>query len=229
MFPKGFPQLGEVVETELRDLERIMEKEYAQDESLASAPACHGECGPASAENGDHAETGRQFECQPCSEVGLVYEDVDSSVLSAEDVVRVKAALDSGACRSCLGPDDLPAGVEPSGNPTGASFVGANNSPIKRYGEAITKCRHAKGSFGTTWQVAAVTRPLAAVSQTCGPMDKPGRQEVIFTNQTSYILPPGAAAEIIKKFKPVAEFPREGNLYLAELELSSFAGQGPAR
>ena len=165
----------------------------------------------------------------PASAVSLVYEDVDSSVLSAEDVVRVKAALDSGACRSCLGPDDLPAGVEPSGNPTGASFVGANNSPIKRYGEAITRCRHARGSFGTTWQVAAVTRPLAAVSQTCGPMDKPGRQEVIFTNQTSYILPPGAAAEIIKRFKPVAEFPREGNLYLAELELSSFAGQGPAR
>jgi len=214
MFSKGFPQLGEVVETELRDLERIMEKEHAQDESLASAPACHGEC----AQNDG-----------PASAVSLVYEDVDSSVLSAEDVVRVKAALDSGACRSCLGPDDLPAGVEPSGNPTGASFVGANNSPIKRYGEAITKCRHAKGSFGTTWQVAAVTRPLAAVSQTCGPMDKPGRQEVIFTNQTSYILPPGAAAEIIKRFKPVAEFPREGNLYLAELELSSFAGQGPAR
>ena len=54
-------------------------------------------------------------------------------------------------------------------------------------------------------------------------------EAVIFTTQTSYILPPGAAAEIIKRPKPVAEHPREGNLYLAELELSSVAGQGPVR
>ena len=166
----------------------------------------------------------------PDTEVGLVYENVDCAVLSAEDVVRVKAALDSGACRSCLGPDDLPAGVEPSGNPSGASFVGANNSPIKRYGEAITKCRHARGSFGTAWQVAAVTRPLKSVSQTCGPMEHPtGHHDVLFTNKMSFVVPPGAVAEIIKKYKPIGEFPREGNLYLAELELSSFAGQGPAR
>jgi hypothetical protein len=175
---------------------------------------------------------GGQCSCCPATDggVSLVYEDLNSEILSAEDVVRVKSALDSGACRNCLGPDDLPAGVEPSGNPSGANFVGANNSPIKRYGEATTNCRHARGSFGTTWQIAAVSRPLNSVSQTCGPIEHPtGYQDVVFTNKTSYVLPPGAVAEIIKKYKPIAEFPREGNLYLAELELSSFAGQGPAR
>jgi len=116
MFSKGFPQLGEVVETELRDLERIMEEEHAQDESLASAPACHGESHgkPHVCCRADIGDGERETENDgPASAVSLVYEDVDSSVLSAEDVVRVKAALDSGACRSCLGPDDLPAGVEP--------------------------------------------------------------------------------------------------------------------
>ena len=68
------------------------------------------------------------------------------------------------------------------------------------------------------------------MSQTSGPIEHPaGEQDVVFTNKASYVLPPGAVAEIIKKPKPAVEFPREGNLYLAELELSSFAGQGPAR
>ena len=56
-----------------------------------------------------------------------------------------------------------------------------------------------------------------------------GHHDVLFTNKTSFVVPPGAVAEIIKKYKPIAEFPREGNRYLAELELSSFAGQGPVR
>ena len=72
-----------------------------------------------------------QCSCHPTADAGvsLVYEDLNSEVLSAEDVVRVKSALDSGACRNCLGPDGLPAGVEPSGNPSGASFVGPTTRP----------------------------------------------------------------------------------------------------
>ena len=56
-----------------------------------------------------------------------------------------------------------------------------------------------------------------------------GKQDVRFTNTTSYVVPPGAVAESIKKYKPIAEFPREGNLYLAELGLSSLVRQDPAR
>ena len=52
---------------------------------------------------------------------------------------------------------------------------------------------------------------------------------MLFNNKTSYVVPPGAVAEISNKYKPIAEFPREGNLYLTELELSSFVRQGPAR
>ena len=68
------------------------------------------------------------------------------------------------------------------------------------------------------------------MSQTCGPIEHPtGYQDVVFTHKTSYVLPPGAVADIIKGYKPIAEFPRDGDLYLAELELSSVVGQDPAR
>jgi hypothetical protein len=59
-----------------------------------------------------------------------------------------------------------------------------------------------------------------------GPVDK---QDVLFDNNFCYIVQPGVVAAIMKVIKAVAEHTREGNLYLTELELSSFAGQGSAR
>ena len=35
-------------------------------------------------------------------------------------------------------------------------------------------------------------------------------------------------AKVMEHVQPVAEYPREGNLYVAEVELSSVARQGPA-
>ena len=82
-FSKGFPQLGEAVETELRDLERIMDEEHSQEADefgLRDLTVCRSEA---------------ESECQPCcsmevtpdTEVGLVYENVGCAVLSAKDVV----------------------------------------------------------------------------------------------------------------------------------------------
>ena len=51
--------------------------------------------------------------------VGVVYEGGGDDMLGAL-TVTVKVAMDSGACASTLNPDDLPAGVVPSGNPSGA-------------------------------------------------------------------------------------------------------------
>ncbi len=79
------------------------------------------------------------------------------------------------------------------------------------------------------WNCAAVSRPLNSVSKIAGPMGPVGKQDVLFNNNSCYIVQPGAVAAIMKVIKAVAEYPREGNLYLAELELSSFAGQGSAR
>ena len=51
-------------------------------------------------------------------------------------------------------------------------------------------------------------------------------QDVLFNNKTCYVVPPGIVAKIMETIKAVAEYPREGNLYLANVELSSFARQG---
>ena len=77
--------------------------------------------------------------------------------------------------------------------------------------------------------MADVTRPLNSVSETCGPADGDGRQDVLFTNKKCYVVPPGVVAEIMKKTKSVVEYDRSGGLYLADIEMSSFIRQGATR
>ena len=55
-----------------------------------------------------------------------------------------------------------------------------------------------------------------------------GLRDVLFNNNACYVVPPGIVANIMEHIQAVAGYPREGNLYLAEVELLSFAGQGPA-
>jgi hypothetical protein len=145
---------------------------------------------------------------------------------AAERTVRVRAAMDSGAVDHVINPEDLPADVEPSGAIGDEHYVGANNSKIKRYGEAVTSCEHARGKFGMKWNCAEVSRPLNSTSKICGPMGPVGKQDVLFNNNSCYIVQPGVVAAIMKVIKCVAEYPREGNLYLADTALTSFAGQG---
>ena len=64
--------------------------------------------------------------------VGVLTEAEDDLVLSAEEIVKVKVAMGSGACDNVINPDDLPVGVVLSGNPSGTVFHGANSSPIRR-------------------------------------------------------------------------------------------------
>ena len=76
---------------------------------------------------------------------------------------------------------------------------------------------------GCGWQVAEVTRPLNSVAEVCGPIEhESGHQGVLFNNKTFFVVSPGVVAAIMKHVTAVAEYPREGNLYLAEVELSSF-------
>jgi len=198
----------------------IIKKVVSQDEQ--TRPLSH----PGEAEQTEMSAVRKLLECD--DRVGLIYDDEGDDLIGALTVV-VKAAMDSGACASVLNPDDLPAGVVPSGNPSGAVFHGASNSPIRRYGSAVTRMRNKTMDVGCRWQVAEVTRPLNAVSEVCGPMGPVGLQDVLFNNNTCYVVPPGIVAKIMEHIQAVAEYPREGNLYLAEIELSSFARQGPAK
>ena len=43
----------------------------------------------------------------------------------------VEVAVDPWSVANTIGPEDLPDGLEPAGNPTGDEFRGANNSPIR--------------------------------------------------------------------------------------------------
>ena len=131
--------------------------------------------------------------------VGVIYGTGDDMVLSAGEIVKVKVAMDSGACDNVINPDDLPVGVVPSGNPTGKVFHGANSSPIRRYGHAGTSMvQKGYAKIGSRWQCADVTRPLNSVSTVCGPFDGPGVQGVLFNNKTCYVVPPGVVERIMR-------------------------------
>ena len=163
-------------------------------------------------------------------EIGLIEED-EGEIMAATrpKVVTIKAAMDSGAVRNTISPDDLPDGVEPAGNPSGRDFVGANGSNIKRYGPCRTLLDGQFGAVGCDWETADVTRPLHSVSQVTGPADDPLKQDVLFTNRKCVVVPPGVVEEILKKVKPIVQHNREGNLYLAEMRMSSFPRQGVSR
>ena len=127
-------------------------------------------------------------------------------------------------------PDGLPAGVDITENKTGKHFSGAGGSVIKKYGSCSTMNQTKGGNkFGARWQVADVTRPLNSVSETCGPIDGPGTQDVLFTNKKCFVVPPGVVDQIMRTTKSVVEYGWSGGLYLADIEMSSFARQGLGR
>ena len=83
------------------------------------------------------------------------------------------------------------------------------------------------GAVGCSWQAADVGRALRSVSTVCGPEDmEVGKRDVLFNNKTCVVVPPGIVAAILKRIKPVATYPREGNLYVGEMTMSSFPRQG---
>ena len=208
-----------------------MTKDEAEEVLREVVHDIHAEKG-SSAEQRDEALTRlgleiRKEQTEMMKMVGVLTESDEDFVLSAEEVIKVKVAMDSGACDNVINPDDLPAGVIPSGNPTGKVFHGANSSPIRRYGHADTSMvQKGYAKVGARWQCADVTRPLNSVSTVCGAYDGPGAQDVLFNNKTCYVVPPGVVERIMREIQAVAEYPREGNLYVAEMELSSFTRQG---
>ncbi len=141
----------------------------------------------------------------------IVEEDDDILATAGAAEVHIRPAMDSGAVANVIHPADLPAGAEPSGNPQGKHFVGANNSEIKRYGHCDTLLTGASLPREVTcrWQVADVTRPLNSVSQVCGPPEGTGDQDVLFNNRKCVVVPPGIVDEILKRVTPVAQYDRE--------------------
>ena len=162
------------------------------------------------------------------TQAALMLEEEEHGMIgAATEEVRVKTALDSGSVANVISPDDLPASVEIEENKIDSHFSGAGGERIRRWGACNTQLKGKCGEVGCRWQVADVTKALHSVSTVCGPIDHPtGLQDVLFNNRTGYVVPPGVVDEIMKKINPVAEYGREGGLYVADMVVSTFRRQG---
>ena len=157
----------------------------------------------------------------------LMLEEEPGLIGAATEEVRVKAAIDSGSVANVIMPEGLPANIEIEENTTDSHFSGAGGERIRRWGACNTKLTGKHGEIGCRWQVADVTKALHSVSTVCGPVDHPtGLQDVLFNNKAGYVVPPGVVNEIMKRIIPVAEYEREGGLYVADMVVSTFRRQG---
>ena len=155
-------------------------------------------------------------------------ETEDGQLNAIRPTVKVRVAIDSGACKSVAHPSVMPSGVAITPHTGGKHFSGAGGETIERYGECTTLLSGKHGSIQNVWNLANVARPLHAVSQIAGPYEGNGNHDILFNNKKCVVVPPGIVEAVLKQIKPVAEYQREGNLYLAEFEMSDFAGQGQA-
>ena len=159
--------------------------------------------------------------------LGLIMdEDGEELIATTVEKVVIRPAMDSGAVANVLHPKDLPADAEPRPNTTGKHFVGANNARIEKYGSCETLLESDLGAVSCNWQLADVARPLHSVSVVTGPADGPGKQDVLFNNRCGFVVPPGIVDEIMKQVRPIMKYPRDGNLYTCEVEMSAFRRQG---
>ena len=142
--------------------------------------------------------------------------------------VTIAVAADSCAVDNMIHPNDLPAGCVPSGA-NGEHFIGASGEHIERFGEVDTVITEPDGKVACGWQCANMTCALHSISKVTGPEQGPGIHEVLFTNKRAVVVPAGFVEEILKRVALVFEYQRRGNLYLAEVKLSSFARPAPAR
>ena len=85
------------------------------------------------------------------------------------------------------------------------------------------------GKVGCNWQMAGAPRALHSVGIVAGPKGGPGKQDVPFNNDKCYVVAPCVAKTLMETLTAVAEYDREGNLYIGEMSLQSFHRQGPQR
>ena len=70
-----------------------------------------------------------------------------------------------------------------------------------------------------------MVRPLHAVVKVTGTVEEP-KQEVLFTAGKAVVVPAGVVEQVLKTVKPLMQYDREGDLYIAKLTMSCFPRQG---
>ena len=160
--------------------------------------------------------------------IAFIEEDGEGEgINSLRQETRIRAAMDSGSCRNVTHPKTLPAGVKVTPNTSGKHFSGAGGEVIEKFGECITNIESSHGVVGCRWNVADVTRPLHSVSQIAGPYDGDGDHDILFNNKRCVVVPPGVVEAVMQHVDTVAEYHRDGNLYLSDFTVSDFVRQGP--
>ena len=167
-----------------------------------------------------------QHELQQMERLMMIEEQIDELNI-VRDTTKVKVAMDSGAVKHVTHPSTLPSGAIITPNNTGRHFSGAGGETIEKYGDCMTTMTTTTGTeIAMPWNVACVARLLHAVSQVTGPADHPtGKHDVLFNNKRCVVVEPGVVEYILQHVKSIAEYPREGDLYLAEMQLSTFGRQ----
>ena len=160
-------------------------------------------------------------------DVDLVIEPEEELIGAATEQVTIAVAVDSGAVANVIGPDELPVDAELVDDAQGRHYVDAQGGSIRRYGTFDSKLVGNRGEVGCRWQVADVTKPLHSLSMIAGPKEGPGEQDILFNNKMCYVVKPGVVERIMKELTAVAEYERKGNLYVADMVMSSFPRQGP--
>ena len=142
--------------------------------------------------------------------------------------ITIVVAADSGAVTHVIHPSQLPAGCVPTGA-NNDHFTGAGGEHIERFGEVDTILTSSHGATSCAWDCADVSRALHSIAKVTGPEHGEGVHEVLFTNRRAVVVRAGFVDKILQRTTPVLEYNRVGNLYLAEVKLSSFTRQGQKR
>ena len=158
----------------------------------------------------------------------MILEEEADEINAVRETTTVRVAMDSGAVKSVIHPKALPSGVVITPNDSGKHFSGAGGEIIEKYCECVTNMTTKTGNdIGCGWNAADVARPLHAVSQVTGPADHAtGKHDVLFNNKRCVVVEAGVVERLLLSIKPIAEYTREGNLYLADMILSPFDRPG---
>ena len=155
----------------------------------------------------------------------LILEEQDD-LNAVQEKTRIRVTMDSGAVTHVIHPRALPTGIAVKPNTSGKHFSGASGDTIERFGDCRAQLTTAGGGeIDCGWDLAEVSRPLHAVSKITGTIDE-AKHDVLFNNRTCIVVPPGFVEHVLKYTKPIAEYPREGNLYQAEMTMAPFGRQG---
>ncbi len=94
------------------------------------------------------------------------------------------------------------------------NFVAANGDRIKNYGRArVSLIQEGGNKVGGSFQVADVTRPLHSTGKICDE-----NKEVLFTKGVATVVPEGALSRFLGTVWHIAEYRRNGGLYLTKMK-----------